>query len=109
MSDKIKLVQGDNRPFIKLTLLDADGTAINLSGSTVNVYFREAGTTTVLSTLPCTLINGGTGGQCSFNFPGTALNVDPGPYEGEISISFATSDVQTVYDVLKFQVRAQFA
>ena len=109
MSDKIKLVQGDTRPYITLTLKDADGTAINLSGASVNVYFRAAGSTTVLSTIPCTIINGGTAGQVSFNFPGTTLNVDPGMYEGEVSINFGANDVQTVYDVLKFQVRQQFA
>lgn len=108
MSDKIKLVQGDNRPYIRLTLKDADGAAINLSGATVSVYFRAAGTTTVLATLACTLVSGGTTGQVTFNFPGTTLNVDPGLYEGEVTIDFG-GEVQTVYDVLKFQVRQQFA
>lgn len=104
---KIKLVQGDNRPYIKLTILDADGTAVNLAGATVNVYFRAANSTTLLATLSCTLINGGTGGQVSFNFPGTTLNVDPGDYEGEVEVNFS-GEKQTVYDVLKFVVRAQF-
>lgn len=107
MSDKIKLVSGDNRPYITLTLKDADGTPINLSGTTVRIYFRAAGTTTVLSTLPCSLVSGGTTGQVTFNFPGTALDVPAGAYEGEIEIDFGAEN-QTVYDVLKFQVREQF-
>jgi hypothetical protein len=106
--DQIKLVSGDNRPYIRLTLNDINGSPINLSGATVNVYFRAAGTTAILATLACTLVSGGTGGQCTFNFPGTALNVPAGQYEGEITISFG-SEVQTVYDVLKFYVRSQFA
>lgn len=108
MSDKIKLVQGDNRPYITLTLTDADGTAIDLFGATVRVYFRAVGTTTVLATIPCTLVSGGSTGKVVFNFPGTTLDVPAGLYEGEVSISFG-SEVQTVYDVLKFQVREQFA
>lgn len=108
MSERIKLVQGDNRPYITLTLKDADGTPINLTGATVNVYFRAVGTTTVLSTIPCTLISGGVGGQVSFNFPGTTLNVPPGSYEGEVVINFS-GEIQTIYDTLKFQVREQFA
>lgn len=108
MSEKIKLVQGDNRPYITLTLRDADGTPINLNGATVNVYFRAVGTTQVLSTIPCTLVGGGTSGVVTFNFPGTTLNVPAGMYEGEVTINFG-SEVQTIYEVLKFQVREQFA
>lgn len=105
----IKLVQGDNRPYITLTLTNPDGTPINLSEVTtaVRIYFRKANTTTVLSTLVCSKTNGGADGKVSFNFPGTTLDVPPGNYEGEIEISFS-SEVQTVYDVLRFVVRPQF-
>lgn len=108
MSDRIKLVSGDNRPYITLTLTDADGTAINLSGSTVRIFFRAAGTTTILSTLLCSYVTTGTDGKVIFNFPGTTLDVPAGYYEGEIQITYAGSDIQTVYDVLKFQIREQF-
>lgn len=107
MADRIKLVQGDNRPYIKLTLTNADGTAVDVSSATVLVKFRAAGSTTVLSILTCTKPNGGTDGIVLFNFPGTTLLVDPGLYEGEVEINFG-NDVATVYDVLKFIVRAQF-
>jgi hypothetical protein len=107
MTDKIKLVQGDNRPYIKLTLKDADGNIINLENTTVRVYFRATGSDTVLSTITCNMINGGRDGQVSFNFIGGVLNVEPGSYEGEIEIDFG-GELQTVYDVLKFQVRQQF-
>jgi hypothetical protein len=106
-SEKIKLVQGDNRPYIKLTLKDADGVPMNLTAATVRVYFRAAGTTTILSTLPCTLIGDGSLGQCQFNFPGSTLDVEPGGYEGEVEVDFG-GEIQTVYDILRFQVRPQF-
>lgn len=109
MADKIKLVKGDNRPYIKLTLTTPDGNPVNVSASTtiVSIKFRAAGTTTVLSTLTCTKPNGGSDGVVVFNFPGSTLNVDPGQYEGEVNIDF-NGETQTVYDVLKFTVRADF-
>lgn len=108
MADKIKLVKGDNRPYIKLTLTNPDGNPVNVSGSTtVSVKFRAAGTTTVLTTLTCSKPNGGSDGVVVFNFPGATLNVEPGQYEGEVEIDFG-GERQTVYDVLKFQVRADF-
>jgi hypothetical protein len=107
MAERIKLVQGDNRPYISLTLKNADETLLNVSSATVRVKFRAAGSTTVLSTITCSKPNGGSDGLVVFNFPGTTLNVDPGPYEGEVEIDFG-GEVQTVYDVLKFTVRPQF-
>ena len=90
-----------------MTLRQADGTVMNLSDATVVVHFRANGGSTVLSTLQCTKLNGGVGGEVSFNFPGQTLNVEPGSYEGEIEIDFA-GEKQTVYELLKFTVREQF-
>lgn len=111
MAERIKLVQGDNLPFIRLTLTDpSTGSAINLSDPDVivRVYFRAAGSTTVLSTIVCQKVDGGTTGQVRFNFPNGTLDVEPGPYEGEVEIDF-DGQTQTVYEVLKFNVRSQFA
>lgn len=107
MAERIKLVQGDNRPYIRLTLRQADGAAMNLTDATVVVYFRRAGEAAILATLPCTKVGGGATGEVTFNFPGNTLNVEPGAYEGEIEVDFA-GEKQTVYEVLKFSVRAQF-
>ena len=111
MAEKIKLVQGDSLPYITLTLTNTDtGSAIDLSdpGTVVRVYFRAAGSATVLSTLVCTKISGGSTGQVRFNFASGALDVEPGAYEGEVEIDFGGSK-QTVYEILKFAVRSQFA
>lgn len=107
MAERIRLVQGDNRPYIRLTLRQADGAAMNLTDATVVVYFRRAGEASILATLPCTRVGGGATGEVTFNFPGNTLNVEPGAYEGEIEVDFA-GEKQTVYEVLKFSVRAQF-
>lgn len=117
MAEKIKLVQGDTLPYIKLTLTDPKtGERINVAdGDTVvRVYFRATGSTTVLSTFICEKIlepGGSTAGDTGvvrFNFPAGALDVDPGLYEGEVEVDF-DGQTQTVYDVLKFNVRSQFA
>lgn len=107
MADRIKLVQGDNRPYIRLTLTNPDGNVVNVSSATVRVKFRAAGSTTILSTITCSKPNGGSDGLVVFNFPGSTLNVEPGQYEGEVELDFG-GELQTVYDVLKFTVRAQF-
>lgn len=109
MSDVIRLVQGDSRPEINLTLTDENtGLPIDLSASstTVHVKFRAAGSTVLLATIPCTKVNS-SNGHVSFNFSGGVLDVDPGQYEGEIEISYG-GDTHTVFDLLRFRVRGEF-
>ncbi len=109
-ADVIRLVEGDEKPVIVLTLTDDQtGSPIDLSLSTtvVTIKFREAGTTTLLSTIATSKLSGGTTGQIQFNFTGGVLDVDPGMYEGEIVINF-NGEVQTVYDTLRFTVRENF-
>lgn len=107
-SKVIRLVQGDNLPYISLTLSNSDGTPLDVQGATVLVHFRAAGSSAVLASLTCTPITNGSDGKVKFNFPGTTLNVPEGMYEGEIEASFGGMK-QTVYETLKFVVRAQFA
>ena len=110
MSSAIKVVQGDTKPTITLTLTDsATSTAIDLSDVTtsVSVYFRAAGSTTLLSTISCTKTDA-VNGVVTFDFSGGVLSVDPGLYHGEIEVSF-NGDKHTVYDLLKFRVREDFA
>lgn len=108
MSSRIRLVQGDNLPTIRMTLRHGDGAPMNLENANVVVYFRRAGESQILSTLSCAKLNGGSAGEVSFNFPGSTLDVDPGAYEGEIEITTGDGERQTVYEPLKFTVRAQF-
>lgn len=108
MADIIKLVQGDTLPVVTITLTDEFlGSAIDITGATVTIKFRAAGTTTTLSTLPCLLVVPASG-IFSFYFPSPALTVVPGLYEGEIQVVFASGETQSVYDVLKFRVREDF-
>jgi hypothetical protein len=110
MSERIRLVSGDNRPFVRVTLTDKDGAPINLSdGDTVvRIHFRAVGTTNVLFTLVCAKPNGGADGVINFSFPEGALDIPAGMYEGEVEIAFGT-ERQTVYQPIKFVLREQFA
>ena len=129
MSDKIKLVQGDTRPQLRYVVSDeTTGQIVDISGSTVLLKFRAAGTTAVLFTLTGYLQSGiedadgnvtqaapgeayatpGKGGRVAFQFGAGNLNVPPGAYEGELEVTFGDTSVQTVYSPTKFVVRAQF-
>lgn len=110
MVDTIRLVSGDSKPDITLTLTDeSTGLALDLTASTttVNIKFRLAGSTTLLSTIACTKTDAANG-IVSFNFSGGALaGLAAGMYEGEIEIDYDGS-THTVYDLLKFRVRDDF-
>ena len=124
MTDRIKLVKGDTRPQIVVSLKTSSGTAIDCTGATVRFYFRKEGSSAVLTTITGALLTGfidstgalittgyttpGSGGRAAFSWPANALNVEAGNYEGEVELTFADTTIQTVYDVLKFKVRADF-
>lgn len=110
MTEAIKLVRNDNRPEITLTIQDqVTGSPVNLSGATEVVHFRKTGTSAVLASLACTHVTDGTDGKTRFKFTGTALDVDAGTYEGEIEITHSDGDKETVFELLKFRVREEFA
>lgn len=103
-------MQGDTRPAIVCALSDdATKEAIDLTGAIVRLKFRAAGATTLTATLVGTVIDAQTG-ACAF-YPASApemLQGEAGQYEGEIEITFADGQIQTVFDVIKFKVREDF-
>lgn len=112
MAEKIKLVQGDTGPQVRLTLTDdITGDAINLTGATVTLHFRALGGTSPLFSRqiyvnPQTT----TEGKAVITWAEGDLNVEPGEYEGEIEIFWAGTGLrQTLYDMLKFKVRGDVA
>lgn len=108
MAEKIKLVQGDTRPQVRLTLTDdTTGEAIDLSGATVTLHFRAVGGTSLLFSRQA-LVNPQEAslGKAIVVWQSGDLNVDPGEYEGEVEIYWSNTGArQTVYDLLKFRVR----
>tara|TARA_X000001382_G_scaffold26221_3_gene16688 strand:- start:1526 stop:1900 length:375 start_codon:yes stop_codon:yes gene_type:complete len=120
-SETLKLVAGDTLPELTLTLKDSNTAAggqvldennsatwapIDLTGATVRLRLREVGSSTVSSTLTCSVTNAGAG-QVATNFP-TGTLASEGTYEGEIEITFSGGGIQTVYDLIKLKVRGDF-
>ena len=120
-SSTIKLVVGDTLPELNFTLKDSntaaagktldaeDNTtwaAINLTGSTVRFRIREVGSTSVLSTITAT-ITSAANGQVTVAFPNSTWTT-AGTFEGEIEHTTSGGGIQTVQDLIKFQVRDDF-
>lgn len=121
-SETIYLVQGDTLPQLKVTVRDRNEAAVgkvldpedqstwalvNLTDSTVRLRIREVGGTSVKSTL----IGNNTNpliGEVVFLFDASTLDT-AGVFEGEIEYTSGTGGVQTVYELIKLQVREQFS
>lgn len=126
MAEKIKLVQGDTRPALVVSLTDENsGAPLGLNGATCRLYFRALGESTILATLVGTILPGivgsdgalsftapynnpGFGGRVQFNWGSGDLDQPAGEYEGEIEVTFSDATKQTVYDKLKFKIREDF-
>ena len=112
MADVIRLVQGDSKPVVIVTLTDdVTNSALDISSAatTVSVRFAPVGGA-LLNTISCSKVGSGTDGTIQFDFSGGILdNVDPGEYEGEIVVTTSGAGTQTVYDKLKFRVRESLA
>ena len=120
-SQTLNLVAGDTLPELTFTLKDSQSAAsgktldendsatwatIDITGGSVKLRIRELGSTTVKSTLNCTVTDA-TSGKVATNFPTGTLDT-AGTFEGEIEMTFANGGIQTVYDLLKLKVRSDF-
>lgn len=120
-SQTLKLVTGDTLPELNFTLKDSQTAAsgqtldennsdtwapIDVTGATVRLRLREVGSSTVKSTLTCTVSNGAQG-KVFTNFPSGTLDT-AGTFEGELEITFTGGGIQTVHDLIKFKVRSDF-
>jgi hypothetical protein len=112
MAEKIKLVQGDTYPQIRVTLTDENtGAAIDLTGATAMLHFRAVGGTAPLVSRqgvinPSEAVQG----KAIFVWQEGDLNVPAGEYEGEVEVFWPNTGArQTVYDLLKFRLREDVA
>lgn len=107
MSETVYLVQGDTLPGFVVTLTDSDGSVVPLSGVTsVLMKIRPAGSTALTDTLTGTVTDAANG-VASFAL-GTHTLDTAGLFEAEISVTYTSGRVWTVYEVLKLVVRGQF-
>lgn len=113
MADKIKLVQRDTRPQLRATLSYEDTdppVPVDVTGGTPRLYFRRTGESELIDTLEG-VVTDGPAGRVVFDWnPGTLdIEVGTGDFEGQIEVTFADGGRQTVYDLLKFKMRPEFA
>jgi hypothetical protein len=111
MTERIKLVRGDTSPQIRLTLKDqVSQDPIDLTGATVTLHFRAAESDVVLFSRPA-FINPDTAatGVCYIQWAEDDLDLEAGNYEGEIEVVTATGLRETIFSLLKFKLREDFA
>ena len=120
--EEINLVAGDTKPEINLTLKDSNTaaagltldpddsdtwSAIDISDPAVTVKFRALGASTVLDTMTC-IKTAPTDGKCYMPWGTDTLAVSAGTYEGEISLTYTSGGILTLFDRLKFKIRDDF-
>lgn len=120
-SETINLVQGDTLPQLKITLRDQNTAAtgktldpddpttwapLNLAGATVRMKIREVGGADLKDTITGIVLVPADG-IAAFIFNPNTLDTS-GVYEAEIEYQSQTGSIQTVYDLIKLQVREQF-
>ena len=120
-SQTVKMVTGDTLPEVTVNLKDSSTAAsgqvldennsdtwapIPLSGATVRLRIRQVGATEILKTITMTNTDV-TNGKASTVFPSDTFATS-GVYEGEVEISFSGGGVQTLFDLIKFNVRSDF-
>tara|TARA_R110000764_G_scaffold87831_4_gene168763 strand:- start:2671 stop:3006 length:336 start_codon:yes stop_codon:yes gene_type:complete len=111
MAQVFKYVQGDTGPQIRVTLTNEDdNAAVDLTSATVTLHFREAGAESVLFSRafyinPDTANNG----VAVLQWATDDLQVDAGTYEGEIEVVRSSGVRETLFEKLKFKIRADFA
>jgi hypothetical protein len=99
------------------TLDEDDATTwdpIDLTAQTVRVHFRDLGGDAILDTMTCGKSEPYADGKCFMQWTATPSgisvlkNLDAGTYEGEIELEDTSGRKQTIFDKLKFKVRADF-
>jgi hypothetical protein len=111
MTERIRLVRGDTRPQIRLALTNEQtNQPIDLTSATVTLHFRASESNTVLfSRLAFVNPEYALGGVAYIDWEEDDLKQEPGDYEGEIEVVMADGSRETIYDVLRFRLREDFA
>jgi hypothetical protein len=114
MSTYIKLVHGDvNNPQVQATLTDDNtGAVIDLTTGSPScvLKFRAAGSTTLIDTLAGSITDA-SGGVVVFPMGTLSMAGDPGDYEGQITVTWASGSKtgkQSTYAVLRFRLGEGF-
>lgn len=108
----INLVQGDTAPQLKLVLTD-DITLqpINLTGASVTLHVRPAGSSVLAFSRPATVLSSADAalGIAYIQWEPTDLERAPGSYDSEIEIITQAGLRETVYDFVQLFIREDIA
>lgn len=104
------LVTQDNRPITDITLTN-QGVPVDVSDANTNVILRcrpsgdDAATPVEIATTKPT---GGADGKVRLVWGTLLTTAEPGSWEAEVVIRYGVNDVHTIYEKLKFKIRARF-
>jgi len=85
--------QNDTRPIISATLIDGDGSSVNLDGATVAFKMRKVGATASTVDAAATIADA-TKGKVTYTWV-AADTATVGEYEGEFQVTYAGGGIQT--------------
>ncbi len=106
----IRLVRNDTGPQLQFTLTDSTtGNAIDLTGATVTLHFRAINSDVLLFSRPASVLSPATAGVAVLQWAVGDLDQDAGEYEGEVEVVLASGMRETIFNVLQFELRDDFA
>lgn len=106
----IGLVKNDTGPRLRFNITERpDDLPADLTGATVTLHFRAKGKKTVLFSRTAVIDNPPTNGSAIFSFQVGDLNLEPGFYEGEVEVVLGSGLRETIYEIVNFELRDEFA
>ena len=106
----IRLVRNDTGPQLRFTLTDSTtGNPVDLTGATVTLHFRAINSDVLLFSRPASVIAPATAGIAVLQWVVGDLDLDAGEYEGEVEVVGGGGARETIFNVLQFELRDDFA
>lgn len=99
----IKIVQNDTKPYLEFEITQ-DGTPVDLTGSTVKFYMKNADTGSVKINGSLCSITDATKGKCRYVWAAGDTNT-VGTYLGEVEVTFPDTKIQTGYKQVTIVIR----
>jgi hypothetical protein len=106
----IRLVRNDTGPQLRFTITDSlTGSPINLTDATVTLHFKAVDSDTTLFSRAAVVLPPGTNGLAVLQWQVGDLDLDAGQYVGEVETVLNTGLRETIFNVLQFELRDDFA
>lgn len=86
--------QNDTRPTMSATLIDANGSSVDLTGATVSLKMRKSGETSAVSLAGTASVVTADKGKVQYVWA-AADTATVGSYEGEFEVTFSGGAIQT--------------